>query len=107
MHRLLSEEFKDLTALSESTGLIYHCLCFKSYFSNRNLSFAKLEEDENKNRREGKQNKLQYSGQEIEPPSARTRSLIQSINWTNYIVSQLKVPQERLEASSHWIYGKN
>ena len=24
MHKLLSEEFKDLTTLSESTGLIYH-----------------------------------------------------------------------------------
>ena len=55
MHRLLSEKFKDLTTLSESTGLLYHCLCFKSYVSKRNLSFAKLEEDENKNRGEGEQ----------------------------------------------------
>ena len=53
VHRLLSEEFKDLTTLSESTGLIYHRLCFKSYVSNRNLSFAKLEEDANKNRGKG------------------------------------------------------
>ena len=50
VHRLLSEEFKDLTTLSESSGLIYHRLCFESYVSKRNLSFAKLEEDEKRNR---------------------------------------------------------
>ena len=50
VHRLLSEKFKDLTTSSESTGLIYHRICYKSYVSKRNLSFAKLEEDENKNR---------------------------------------------------------
>ena len=55
VHRLLSEEFKDLTTLFESTGLIYHRLCFKSYVSKRNLSFAKLEEDDNKNRGKGEQ----------------------------------------------------
>ena len=86
--RLLSEEFKDLTALSEYTGLIYHRLCFESYVSKRNLSFAKLEGDEKKNRRKGEEKKLQYSGRGTEPPSACTRSLSQSINWTNCIVCQ-------------------
>ena len=77
VHRLLSGEFKDLTTLSESTGLIYHRLCFKSYVSKRNLSFAKLEEDENKNRGKGEQKKPQYLGWGTEPPSACTRSLSQ------------------------------
>ena len=88
MHRLLSEKFKDLTTLSESTGLIYHRLYFKSYVIKRNLSFAKLEEDENKNRGEGEQKKPQYSGQGTEPSSACTRSLSQSIIWTNCINCQ-------------------
>ena len=73
----LTEQFKDLTTLSESTGLIYHRLCFKSYVSKRNLSFAKLEEDEDKNRGNGEQKEPQYSERETEPPSAYTRSLSQ------------------------------
>ena len=73
VHRLLSEKSKDLTTLSESTGLIYHRLFLKSYVSKRNLSFPKLEEDENKNRGKGEQKKPQYSGQGTEPTSACTR----------------------------------
>ena len=88
VHRLLSEEFKDLTTLSESTGLIYHRLCFKSYISKRNLSFAKLEEDENKNRGKSEQKKSQNSEQGMEPPSGCTRSLSPSLNWTNCIAYQ-------------------
>ena len=42
MHRLLSEEFKDLTILSESTGLIYYRLCFKSYVSKRTCRLQNL-----------------------------------------------------------------
>ena len=56
VHRLLSEEFKDLSTLSKSTGLIHHRLYFKSYVSKSNVSFAKLEY-ENKNRGKGEQKK--------------------------------------------------
>ena len=75
MHRLLSEEFKDLTTLSESTGLIYHRICFKSYVSKTNLSFARLKEDKNKNKAKGEEKKPQYSRRGMEPPSTCTRSL--------------------------------
>ena len=107
VYRLFSEEFKDLTTLSESTGLIYHRNCFKSYVSKMNLSFAKLEEDENENKGKSKQKKPQYSGRGMEPPRYMCR-IIKPVNKLDQLYSlPKKVPQERQEASSHWIYGEN
>ena len=57
MHRLLSEEFKDFTTLSESTGLIYHIVFALNHMPAKgtchlqNLKKIKTKTDEKLNKR--------------------------------------------------------
>ena len=51
VHRLLSEEFKDLTTLSESTGLTYHYLCFKGTCHLQNVKKMRTRTEEKVNKR--------------------------------------------------------